>query len=201
MNHILDAERWAAGCDVLARRDPVLAGLIATYAGERLEPHGDVFATLARAITGQQISVLAAERIWQRLLDALGTPAPDAVLRAGEGTLADCGLTRRKASCLTAIAADLEAGAPLPDSREALLALPGVGPWTADMVAIFALSEGDIMPLADIGLHRAIAQRYGIARETLDRERLLALAESWRPWRSIAVWYLWRDLDPVPVAY
>jgi DNA-3-methyladenine glycosylase II len=154
-----------------------------------------------RAVTGQQISVLAAERIWQRLLARLGRPSPDAVLSAGEEALAACGLTRRKAASLVAIAGGLATGAALPDSRDALLALPGVGPWTADMVAIFALGEGDIMPLGDVGLHRAIADRYGITRQELDRERLLALAEPWRPWRSIAVWYLWRDLDPVPVAY
>lgn len=201
MNPSLDAAAWAAGCELLARRDPVMAGLIAVYGGERLEPHCDVFATLMRAVTGQQISVLAAERIWQRMLDRLAVPTPDAVLSAGEADLTACGLTRRKAACLVAIAGGLVAGAALPDSREALLALPGVGPWTADMVAIFALGEPDIMPLGDVGLHRAIADRYGIGRGELDRDRLLGLAEPWRPWRSIAVWHLWRDLDPVPVAY
>lgn len=201
MNPSLDAAGWAAGCTLLARRDSVMADLIAAYGDERLEPHGDVFATLMRAVTGQQISVLAAERIWQRILDRLAAPTPDAVLSAGEAALVGCGLTRRKAACLVAIADGLAAGTALPDSREALLALPGVGPWTADMVAIFALGEADIMPLGDVGLHRAIADRYGIARGELDRDRLLGLAEPWRPWRSIAVWYLWRDLDPVPVAY
>jgi DNA-3-methyladenine glycosylase II len=68
-------------------------------------------------------------------------------------------------------------------------------------VAIFALGEPDILPLADIGLQRAIAGHYGIDREALDRRRMEELALSWRPWRTIAVWYLWRDLDPVPVAY
>ena len=192
---------WTAGSAHLARTDPVMAGLIAAYAGERLQPHGDVFATLARAITGQQISVPAAESIWQRLLALLGEPRPGAVLAAGEAALAGCGLTRRKAACLTAIAGEIAAGAALPASREALLALPGVGPWTADMVAIFALGEADVLPLADIGLQRAIAGLYGIDRASVDRRRMEELAESWRPWRTIAVWYLWRDLDPVPVAY
>lgn len=201
MKKVLDAMAWAAGCSHLAAADPVLAGLIAAYGEERLAPHGDVFATLARAITGQQISVLAAERIWQRLLDRLGRATPAAVLAAGEPDLAACGLTRRKAAALTAIAAGLEAGAAIPDSREALLALPGVGPWTADMVAIFALGAPDVLPLADIGLHRAIAEHYGMARKDLDPEGLQRVAAPWRPWRSIAVWYLWRALDPVPVSY
>ena len=201
MEQAFGIAEWTAGCAHLARADPVMAGLVAAYAGERLQPHGDVFATLARAITGQQISVPAAERIWQRLLGLLGEPGTGAVVAAGEAALAGCGLTRRKAACLTAIAAAVEAGAALPASREALLALPGVGPWTADMVAIFALGEPDILPLADIGLQRAIAGHYGIDREALDRRRMEELALSWRPWRTIAVWYLWRDLDPVPVAY
>ena len=201
MKHALDATAWAAGCRHLAAADPVLAGLIDAYGQERLAPHGDVFATLARAIAGQQISVLAAERIWQRLLDRLGRATPAAVLAAGEADLAACGLTRRKAAALSAIAAGLEAGAAIPDSREALLALPGVGPWTADMVAIFALGAPDVLPLADIGLHRAIAGHYGVPRENLDPEGLQRVAAPWRPWRSIAVWYLWRALDPVPVSY
>jgi len=201
MEHALDATHWAAGCRHLAGADAVLAELIARYGDERLEPHGDVFATLARAITGQQISVLAAERIWQRLLDCLEKATPAAVLAMGEPALAGCGLTRRKAASLTAIAAGIEAGSAIPDSREALLALPGVGPWTADMVAIFALGAPDVLPLGDIGLHRAIAASYGVDRRTLDHDGLQRFALPWRPWRSIAVWYLWRDLDPLPVSY
>ena len=83
MTYVLDATAWAAGCRHLAAADPVLAGLVDAYGEERLMPHGDVFATLARAIAGQQISVLAAERIWQRLLDILGRATPAAVLAAG----------------------------------------------------------------------------------------------------------------------
>ena len=201
MERVLDAANWSLGCGHLSGADPVMARLIAAYGDERLEAHGDVFATLARAVTGQQISVLAAERIWQRVLDRLGEATVAAVLAGGPEALVACGLTRRKAASLVAIAADIEAGAALPASREALLALPGVGPWTADMVAMFALGAPDILPLADIALQRAVAERYGIARERLDAAGLAGLAERWRPWRSIAVWYLWRDLDPLPVHY
>lgn len=192
-------EAWARACDHLGAADPVLAGLMARYEGEVLLPHGDVFRTLARAVTGQQISVPAAERIWLRLVERLGAGTPDAVLAAGADAMAACGLTRRKAAALVAIAQGW--GGPAPATRQVLLGLPGVGPWTADMVAIFALGEPDILPLADIGLHRAMVRHYGVAREDLDGAALERLAAPWRPWRSVAVWHLWRDLDPVPVAY
>lgn len=202
MDGMLTQAQWNTGCRHLAGVDTVLAELIVSYGDERLEPHGDVFATLARAIIGQQISVLAAERIWLRVLDLLGTVSPQAVVEAGEGALARCGLTRRKAASLATIAQGIAQGEQaMPGSREQLLALPGVGPWTADMVAIFALGAADILPVGDIGLQRAIVARYGIVRQALDRGGLERLAEPWRPWRSIAVWYLWRDLDPVPVTY
>lgn len=194
-----DAQTWVRACHHLGAADPVMARLTARYEGEALLPHGDVFRTLARAVTGQQISVPAAERIWLRLVERLGEATPEGVLAAGADAMAACGLTRRKAAALAAIAQGW--GETVPGTREALLALPGVGPWTADMVAIFARGESDILPLADIGLHRAVALHYGVARHGLDRAALERLAAPWRPWRSVAVWYLWRDLDPVPVAY
>lgn len=202
METVLTAERWQEGCRHLCRIDPHLATLVARYAGERLEPHGDVFSTLARAITGQQISVLAAERIWSRLCALLGRVTPEAVLGTGAEALAGCGLTRRKAASLEAIARGIAIdGRAMPSRRADLLALSGVGPWTADMVAIFALGEADILPVGDIGLQKAVAARYGLAREVVDGLGLERMARSWRPWRSIAVWHLWRDLDPVPVIY
>ena len=196
---LCDTGAWTRACDHLGAADPVMVGLMARYEGEVLLPHGDVFRTLARAVTGQQISVPAAERIWLRLVERLGEATPAGVLAAGADAMAACGLTRRKAAALVAIAQGW--GGAAPATREALLALPGVGPWTADMVAIFALGEPDILPLADIGLHRAVAQHYGVTRDSLDGAALERLAAPWRPWRSVAVWHLWRDLDPVPVAY
>lgn len=202
MDGKLTQAQWNLGRRHLAGVDVVLAELIARYGDERLEPHGDVFATLARAIAGQQISVLAAERIWLRVLDLLGEVSPQTVMAAGEGALAGCGLTRRKAASLVAIAQGIAYGdRAVPASRQELLALPGVGPWTADMVAIFALGAADVLPLGDIGLQRAIVARYGLPRAALEGGGLERLARPWRPWRSIAVWYLWRDLDPVPVVY
>jgi len=197
---------WAQGCRALATCEPGLACLIERYDGEALAPHGDVFFTLARAITGQQISVLAAERIWSRVRTSVGAVTPAHVAAARTEDLLACGLTRSKAAYLKSLAESFSASRALPcwhdlgegDLLAALTTLRGVGPWTAQMAMIFALGRLDVLPLADIGLQRAASGRFGIDRSA---EALAIRAESWRPWRTIAVWHLWRDLDPVPVVY
>ncbi len=155
-----------------------------------------------RAIVGQQISVTAAERIWERLTGHLAAITPWDVARADAAALRSCGLTRNKAASMIAAADAMAAwqgasGEP-GDIRRRLLTLKGVGPWTADMVLIFAVGDLDILPAADMGLQRAVATIYGGARSA-DSVRSRAIA--WRPWRTVAAWYLWRDLDPHPVAY
>lgn len=201
------AADWARGCRELARADQVIEDLIARYSGERLEPHGDVLHTLVRAVVGQQISVMAAEQIWSRVLALLGPVTPGCIAKADLEALRNCGLTVRKTAYLAGLADHVAAH---PDSwgcvpdlddvalERALTDLRGVGPWTAQMAMIFALGRLDVLPSADIGLQRVAAERYGIARSAAS---LTQLAQGWRPWRTIAIWYLWRDLDPVPVAY
>ena len=200
---------WPAAAD-LARRDAILAPIIAAYPGEALEPHGDIFRTLARAVVGQQISVLAAERIWHRLVGEVGAVSPQSVIDVSAARLRACGLTRRKADSLVAAAHaavdddhDWSSWLMLDDEEMGarLTRLSGVGPWTAHMVLIFAAGRADILPTGDIGLRRVAGDLYGETGGVMDVAALTALAESWRPWRSVAVWYLWRSLDPVPVAY
>ena len=119
------------------------------------------------------------------------------------------GLTRRKASYLRDIAIGFVSGTIDPDRWQSaddeavtddLLALRGVGRWTAEMVLIFHLQRPDVLPLADIGVRRAMGKHYGDGG-TMGPEKVEAHAECWRPWRSVAVWHLWRSLDPLPVAY
>lgn len=200
---------WPAAAD-LARRDAILAPIIAAYPGEALEPHGDIFRTLARAVVGQQISVLAAERIWHRLLGEVGDISPTNVIAVSAARLRACGLTRRKADSLVAAAhaaltedQDWSSWLGLDDEELAarLTRLSGVGPWTAHMVLIFAAGRPDILPTGDIGLRRVAGDLYGETGGVMDVAALTTVAETWRPWRSVAVWYLWRSLDPVPVAY
>ena len=200
---------WHEARATLAAADPVMAGLIANYEGEGLVGQGDPFLTLARAIVAQQISVHAADSIWARLEACVGTVAPPEVAAHSEEALHGAGLTRRKASYLRDIAIGFVSGTIDPDRWQSaddeavtddLLALRGVGRWTAEMVLIFHLQRPDVLPLADIGVQRAVAKHYGDGG-TMGPNEIEACAECWRPWRSVAVWHLWRSLDPLPVAY
>ena len=196
------ADTWWRAAGMLRRRDPRLASVIERYPGERLEPHGDLFRSLIRAIVGQQISVMASERIWDRLIRDLATITPREVARMDVATMRGCGLTRNKARSIAAAASVMTTWQDIPsqseDIRRRLLTLKGVGPWTVDMVLIFAAGDLDVLPVADIGLQRAVAAKYGCTRSP---DAVNSRAKAWQPWRTVATWYLWRDLDPLPVAY
>jgi len=204
---------WETAVGELSARDPVLAGVIARYGDERLSGNGDPFRTLANAIVGQQISATVAARIWQRLTAAFPDLSPAAVAAAPESRLWACGLSRRKVEYLYGIAQavqngslDLAALAVADDEtvRKMLVAIRGIGPWTAEMFLIFHLHRPDVLPLGDVGLLRGCKRLYRWPKEeairTL-RERTAALGETWRPWRTVATWYVWRDLDATPVVY
>jgi DNA-3-methyladenine glycosylase II len=191
----------------LSKADPQLAQLIDDYRGEALRPKKNIFLTLARAIVGQQISVKAADTVWARLEARTNGVRPQAINRLSKLELRNCGLSRSKADYITGIAAASEQlmqldWAALSDRGciDRLCELKGVGRWTAEMVLIFALCRADILPLADIALCRAIQNLYADGSE-LSEVQIRALADEWRPWRSVATWFLWRSLDPVAVEY
>ena len=205
---------WDDATRVLASRDPVLATLIETYPGIHLTRRGDPFTTLARAIVGQQISVKAAQTIWERLLaacrsDTAGRLDPATVQRKRLATLRTCGLSERKASYIRDLAKhfasarlDPATWSALDDEAliEALVDVKGIGRWTAEMFLMFHEMRANVLPVDDIGLQKAVAKLY------LDGQRptlaaLRTLGERWQPYRSVATWYLWRSLDPIPVEY
>jgi DNA-3-methyladenine glycosylase II len=205
---------WDEAIRALGGADPVMRGLIRAVPGVHLARRGDPFTTLARAIVGQQISVKAAQTIWSRFAAASGAAggAPlDAarVARMRLPSLRRCGLSARKADYLRDLARHFTAGTLDPAEwpaldDEALIArltdVRGIGRWTAEMFLIFHELRADVLPVDDIGLQKAVARHYsGGVRLPVDALR--ALAEPWRPWRSVATWYLWRSLDPVPVEY
>lgn len=200
---------WSRAVTALSAADPVLAGVIEASRSEGLRRRSDPFTMLARAIIGQQISVKAADSIWQRFADLCGGVTPERVLAVGEARLRAGGLTRQKAAYLVHLAEAARAGrldAPrwrrLGDEAviEQLVALKGVGRWTAEMFLIFHMQRPDVLPLGDLGLRRAIGLRYAEGR-ALDLDEINAIAAPWRPWRTVATWYLWRSLDPIPVEY
>lgn len=198
---------WDQATIELTDRDPILAGIIDRFQDERLVPRGQGFETLIRAIVGQQISVKAAQAVWDRTVTCLGAVTPEAVVQAEEESLRACGLSRQKVRYLRGIAeapeqCDAEGLAALSDGAvlEQLTAYKGVGEWTAQMFMIFTLCRPDVLSLKDIGLRRAVEGHYVDGRRLSDAE-IQKIAEPWRPWRSVATWYLWRSLDPIPVVY
>ncbi len=201
---------WDRACAELAKADPVMRRIIAACPGH-LASRGDPFQTLARSIVGQQISVRAAQSVWDRFAAACGRAGvvPDRVARMRVTTLRNSGLSARKAEYLKDLAAHFLSGAV--DARrwpqlddDAIIAelctVRGIGRWTAEMFLIFNLMRPDVYPLDDIGLLRGIALQYRQG-EALSRAEAQSIGETWRPWRTVATWYLWRVQDPLPVEY
>ena len=200
---------WQRASAALAAADPVLAELIERYATTSLYSRGDPFATLARSIVGQQISVRAADSVWTRLLASLPAVDPGSVLARDSEALRACGLSVRKVEYLYDLARHFDSGQvdakrwrTLDDAQliAELTTVRGIGVWTAEMFLIFNQLRPDVFPLDDIGLQKAVAQHYCAGRRPT-RSALAAHGERWRPWRSVATWYLWRSLDPLPVDY
>ena len=200
---------WNEARTALLRADPVLARLIRAAGKSVLQPRNDAFFSLSRSIVAQQISVHAAEAVWQRLVAVVGSMTPSAVCGHSEEALHGCGLSRRKASYLVNLAEHFRDGAlagkpwnRMDDEQviETLVEIKGIGRWTAEMFLIFHLLRPDVLPVTDIGIQKAVARHYN-GGERLAPEELIAIAEPWRPWRSVASWYLWRSLDAIPVEY
>ena len=200
---------WQAATDELARGDPVMADIMRAHPDSRLASRGDPFGTLARSIVGQQISVKVADAVWSRFAAALPAVTPVAVLSLGVEEMRRCGLSLRKAEYLGDLARHFSQGgihvdrwAAMEDAEiiAELTAVRGIGVWTAEMFLIFNQMRPDVFPLDDIGLQKALARHY-FDGERPSRKQMTALGERWRPWRSVATWYLWRSLDPLPVEY
>ncbi len=200
---------WHEASRQLAFGDEVMAGLVDRYQGSTLVSRGDPFATLARSVVGQQISVKAADSVWARFVRVVADISPQAVLLAGHQGLQGCGLSQRKIEYLLALAEHFVCGRIVPERWDALddesviaelTDVRGIGRWTAEMFLIFNLLRPDVLPLDDIGLQRAVFKHY-FAGEKQSGRALTAFAERWRPWRTVATWYMWRSLDPVPVEY
>ena len=203
---------WDEACRHLARRDRVMRKLIAGVGVGSLECRGDAFTTLARSIVGQQISVKAAQAVWDRfaaLTDGAVRTQPKAVLALDAAAMRKAGLSARKVEYLTDLAKHFESGAVhvaqwqrMDDEAivDELVAIRGIGRWTAEMFLIFYLLRPNVLPLDDVGLIGGISRNY-FSGEPVSRAEAREVAEAWTPFCSVATWYIWRSLDPVPVAY
>jgi DNA-3-methyladenine glycosylase II len=192
----------------LARRDPVLKKLIAQVGACTLQTSPDRFGCLVRSIVSQQISGKAARSISARLCEALGKQGlhPRAIARIEEEKLRAAGLSSAKVRAVRDLAAKVLDGSVVLDTIhervdeeviEHLLPVRGIGRWTAEMFLIFSLGRLDVLPLGDLGLRVGMQRQLGLPAVP-DNKTLTALAEPWRPYRSVATWYLWRSFGPVP---
>jgi DNA-3-methyladenine glycosylase II len=200
---------WARATQELAERDAVLRELVGRFQGLALGSRGDAFSTLARSIVGQQISVKAAQSVWNTLSGRLVAVSPASVRRTRISTLRACGLSGQKALYLRDLSRRFLDGTLDPTRWPALedevligelTQVKGIGRWTAEMYLMFHLARPDVLPLADLGLQRAMRINYNRGRP-LAVTRMQKIGSAWAPWRSVATWYLWRSLDPIPVEY
>lgn len=200
---------WAEACASLASQDKVLKELIGSYKDARLRSRGSAFETLLRAIVGQQISVKAAQSVWSRFEEKVGVVTTESVLARTPAALRACGLSKQKVEYIRDLARHFESGAINPrrfklladeELIQALCDVRGIGRWTAEMFLIFHLRRPDVYPLQDIGLIRAVEKHY-LGGKRASKQEIVAVGDQWRPWRTVATWYLWRSLDPFPVEY
>jgi DNA-3-methyladenine glycosylase II len=187
----------------------VLRRIIRAHPDANLRTRGDAFQTLARSIVGQQISVKAAQAVWDRFAALSDGVTPAAVVMHNEEAMRAAGLSRMKVAYLKDLAARFQEGSLQPrrwarmaDEAviEDLVQVKGIGRWSVEMFLIFHLMRPNVLPVGDLGLQRAM-ERYYNEGEGLTKDGMRDIAKPWQPWSSVATWYLWRSLDPVPVEY
>ncbi|RDI00604.1 DNA-3-methyladenine glycosylase II [Caldimonas thermodepolymerans] len=213
MSKVVTPDYWDEACKHLSRRDRVMRKLIPRFGEARLQSRGDAFTTLARSIVGQQISVKAAQAVWDRFAALLSGPSnrisPAEVLQLPVEALRTAGLSARKVEYLRDLASHFHSGAvhvkewaAMEDEAiiEELVAIRGIGRWTAEMFLIFHLMRPNVLPLDDLGLLKGISINY-FSGEPVSRAEAREVGEAWAPFRSVATWYIWRSLDPLPVEY
>jgi DNA-3-methyladenine glycosylase II len=200
---------WDRAKRALARKDPVMAAIMRAHPKIFMMQRGEPFFTLARAIVGQQISVKAAQSVWNKFAVCVEEVTPQKVLLIKRPDLRACGLSDRKTEYIADLAQHFADGKihvhkwPGMDD-EAIIAelteVRGIGRWTAEMFLMFNLLRPDVFPLDDLGLRKGICYAY-FKKRKVSLRTMKRLGETWRPWRSVATWYLWRSLEPVPVEY
>ena len=200
---------WDEACRYLAKKDRVMKRLIPQFGEACLQSRGDAFTTLARSIVGQQISVKAAQTVWDRFAKLPRKMTAANVLRLKGDDMQAAGLAARKIEYLVDLALHFDSGAihvahwqDMPDEEiiAELVGIRGIGRWTAEMFLIFHLMRPNILPLDDIGLINGISKNY-FSGDPVSRSDAREVAAAWDPYCSVATWYIWRSLDPLPVEY
>ena len=200
---------WSDACQHLIQKDRVMKRLIPQFGDACLQTRGDAFVTLARSIVGQQISVKAAQTVWDRFALLPTQVTPGNVLKLKVDDMRGAGLSVRKVEYLVDLALHFDNGALHVQSWDAmddeaiideLVAIRGIGRWTAEMFLIFHMMRPNVLPLDDAGLIKGISESY-FSGDVVSRSDAREVAAAWAPYCSVATWYIWRSLDPLPVSY
>lgn len=191
------------------KRDRVMKRLIPELGDVALSQRGDAFTTLARSIVGQQVSVASAQKVWDAFAALPQAMTPANVLKLKVDDMRAAGLSARKVDYLVDLALHFDSGrlhvkdwGAMDDdaiTRE-LVAIRGISRWTADMFLIFHLARPNVLPLDDASLISGISQHY-FSGDPVSRSDAREVADAWKPWCSVASWYIWRSLAPLPVDY
>jgi DNA-3-methyladenine glycosylase II len=206
---IYTPDYWEEACSHLSKKDRVMKRLIPKFGNACLESRGDAFTTLARSIVGQQISVKSAQSAWDRFVALPRKLTPANVLKLKVDDMRAAGLSARKIEYLVDLAIHFDSGAVHVDAWkdmsdeliiDELVAIRGIGRWTAEMFLIFHLMRPNVLPVDDLGLLNGISVNY-FSGDPVSRSDARDVAVAWAPFCSVATWYIWRSLDPVPVAY
>ncbi len=206
---LVTPDYWDEARRYLTRRDRVMKRLIPQFGTACLQSRGDAFTTLARSIVGQQISVKAAQSVWDRFAKLPRKMVPANVLKLKVDDMRAAGLSARKIEYLVDLALHFDSGAIQVDAWLAmddediiteLVGIRGIGRWTAEMFLIFHLMRPNVLPLDDVGLITGISKNY-FSGDPVSRSDAREVAAAWNPYCSVATWYIWRSLDPLPVEY
>ena len=194
---------WDDACKHLVKKDRVMKRLIPQFGEACLRRRSDPFITLSRSIVGQQISVKAAQTIWDKFARLSKKMSPSAVLKLKVDDMRAAGLSARKIEYLVDLALHFDSGALTVKNWDAmddeaiiaeLVAIRGIGRWTAEMFLIFHMVRPNVLPMDDVGLINGISHNY-FSGETVSRSEIREVAAAWAPYCSVATWYLWRSLD------
>ena len=206
---LMTPEYWAAACAHLSKKDRVMKRIIPQFGDVCLVSRGDAFVTLARSIVGQQISVKAAQSVWNKFAALNKKITPAGVLKLKVDDMRAAGLSARKVEYLVDLALNfhgknvsVKEWQQMDDEAiiDELVAIRGIGRWTAEMFLIFHLMRPNVLPLDDVGLINGISKNY-FSGEPVSRSDAREVAQAWQPYSTVATWYIWRSLDPLPVEY
>ena len=203
------ADWWKEAVFYLSDNDPIMKNIINNHNEDYLQSRDDPFNALCRTIIGQQISVKAAASIWNKFATGTKNINPKNVIKYGNNNIRKCGISNKKVEYIIGLSNffienpdSINLWKKMDDKSiiKELCQLKGIGPWSAEMFLMFCLLRPDVLPLGDLGLRRAVGKNY---LNTFDPtyEEVEKVAKKWIPYRSAATWFLWKSIDPIPVAY